>query len=110
MQNPEAVTALAALAHPHRLSVFRLLVERGPAGYAAGELAERIGIPSSSLAFHTQHLRQAGLLSRRRFGRRLTYAADFAAMNDLIGYLTENCCAESVVDCAGADRSTRTGR
>ena len=86
------VTALAALAHEHRLALFRLLVERGPDGLAAGAIAEALGLAPSSLTFHLQHLHRAGLVSQRRVGRNLIYAADFAAMNGLLAYLTHNCC------------------
>jgi ArsR family transcriptional regulator, arsenate/arsenite/antimonite-responsive transcriptional repressor len=96
------VTALAALAHEHRLAVFRLLVERGPDGLAAGVIAGQVGIAPSSLTFHLQHLHRAGLLTQRRVGRSLIYAADFAAMNGLLSYLTRNCCGreESAADLA----------
>ncbi|HEX7080328.1 MAG TPA: metalloregulator ArsR/SmtB family transcription factor [Gammaproteobacteria bacterium] len=93
MKTRDAIEALAALAHEHRLAVFRLLVERGPEGLPAGEIAERIGLLPSSLTFHLQHLTRAGLLTQRRMGRQLIYAADFDAMNALVGYLTENCCS-----------------
>ena len=86
------VDALSALAHEHRLAVFRLLVEQGPEGASAGAIAERIGVVPSSLTFHVQALQRAGLITQRRVSRQLFYAADFSAMNDLIGYLTRNCC------------------
>ena len=86
------VPALAALAHAHRLAAYRLLVERGPDGLAAGLIAERLALPPSSLTFHLQHLHRAGLITQRRVGRNLIYAADFTAMNGLIFYLTRNCC------------------
>ncbi|HYF07645.1 MAG TPA: helix-turn-helix domain-containing protein [Acetobacteraceae bacterium] len=92
MDSPHAVNALGALAHEHRLAVYRMLVERGPSGLAAGAIAERLGIPASSLTFHLQHLLRAGLATQRRVSRQLIYAADFAAMNALVGFLTENCC------------------
>lgn len=92
MDSPQAVQALAALAHETRLAVFRMLVERGPDGLAAGSIAERLGIPPSSLTFHVQHLHRARLITQRRVSRQLIYAADFAAMNGLVGFLTENCC------------------
>jgi len=92
MDTSHAVQALAALAHHTRLALFRLLVERGPDGLPAGVIAERLGIPPSSLTFHVQHLHRAGLITQRRLGRQLIYAADYAAMNGLVGYLTENCC------------------
>ena len=92
MQAPEAVDALGALAHEHRLAIYRLLVERGPEGLAAGVIAERLGIAPSSLTFHLQHLQRAGLIVQRRVSRQLIYAADFSRMNALVGFLTENCC------------------
>jgi ArsR family transcriptional regulator, arsenate/arsenite/antimonite-responsive transcriptional repressor len=92
MHSPEAVTALGALAHEHRLAIYRLLVERGPDGLAAGVIADRLGIAPSSLTFHLQHLQRAGLIVQRRMSRQLIYAADFEQMNALVGFLTENCC------------------
>jgi DNA-binding transcriptional ArsR family regulator len=89
------VDKLAALAQPHRLAVFRLLVVAGPEGQAAGDIAERLGLPASSLSFHLAHLKRAGLVTVVREGRSLLYAADFAAMRGLIAFLTENCCAGS---------------
>lgn len=86
------VERLAALAQPHRLAAFKLLVEAGPVGVPAGEIGVRLDMPASTLSFHLAQLRRAGLVSQRRDGRSLIYAADFAAMNALIGYLTENCC------------------
>jgi DNA-binding transcriptional ArsR family regulator len=100
MKADKAVTALGAVAHEHRLAIFRMLVERGPDGLPAGLIAGRLGVPPSSLTFHLQQLRQAGLLTQRRLGRQLIYAADFAAMNGLIAYLTENCCGGQAADCA----------
>lgn len=104
-----AVGALAALAHDHRLTVFRMLVERGPDGLAAGVIAERLGVPASSLTFHLQHLLRSGLATQRRVGRQLIYAADFAAMNTLVGFLTENCCGRGVAGCVPQDKPTATG-
>jgi ArsR family transcriptional regulator len=97
----QTVAALAALAHEHRLMAYRLLVEAGPGGLPAGVLAERLGIPPSSLTFHLQHLLRAGLLSQRRVGRQIIYAMIPAAMNALVGYLTQNCCGGQAV-CAPA--------
>jgi DNA-binding transcriptional ArsR family regulator len=88
----DVIESLAALAHEHRLAIFRLLVEEGPDGLPAGEIAVRIGLVPSSLTFHLQHLSRAGLLTQRRVGRQLLYATDFGVMNALVGYLTENCC------------------
>lgn len=87
-----AVAALAALAHDHRLAVFRLLVQAGPEGMAAGSIAEALDMPASSLSFHLAHLNRAGLTDQRREGRSLIYSAAYPAMNALVGFLTENCC------------------
>ena len=96
------VAALGALAHEHRLAIYRLLVERGPEGLSAGAIGERVGLVPSSLTFHLQNLQRAGLIAHRRVGRQLIYSADFDAMNGLIGYLTENCCGQSKSECATA--------
>lgn len=95
MNSSHAVEALSALAHEHRLAIYRLLVEAGPPGLNAGTIAARLKMPPSSLTFHLQHLHRAGLLTQQRNSRQLIYAADFSAMNGLVGYLTENCCAGS---------------
>jgi len=92
MIESDAVTALAALAQESRLSVYRLLVKRGPEGYPAGEIATRLGIPGPTLSFHLKELAQAGLVAARREGRYLHYSASFERMNGLVAYLTENCC------------------
>ena len=97
MKNEQAVVALGALAHEHRLAIFRLLVTAGPSGLAAGVIADELGVPPSSLTFHTQALVRAGLATQRRASRQLIYAADFAAMSGLVGYLTENCCGGNAV-------------
>lgn len=99
MDGSQAVQALAALAHGTRLAIFRMLVERGPDGLPAGVIAERLGVPPSSLTFHVQHLHRAGLVTQRRVSRRLIYAADFAGMNGLVGFLTENCCGRGMSAC-----------
>ena len=98
MNAEAAVTALGALAQEHRLAVFRLLVQAGPEGLAAGAIAERLGIPASSLSFHLAQLSKAGLVGQERRHRSIIYRADYAAMNGLVSYLVENCCAGS--DCA----------
>lgn len=92
MKLPDAVSALGAIANEHRLAVYRLLVARGPDGLAAGVIADRVGLHPSSLTFHLQQLQHAGLVTQRRVGRKIIYAADFTTMNALVGYLTENCC------------------
>ncbi len=88
----EVIAALAALAQEHRLAAFRLLVEAGPDGVSAGDLADRLSIPRSSLSFHLNQMMQAGLIVQRRESRSLIYSADFATMAALVGFLTENCC------------------
>ncbi len=92
MNSHAATEALSALANEHRLAVFRLLVQAGPDGRAAGVIAEKLDLPASSLSFHLAHLKRAGLILQRRESRSLIYSADFAAMNGLVGFLTENCC------------------
>lgn len=92
MEKTSVLTGLAALAQESRLDAFRLLVERGPAGLAAGDIAAQLGLPGATLSFHLKELRRAGLVTCRRAGRSLIYAADFDAMRGLVGYLTENCC------------------
>lgn len=92
MRSETAIRALGALAQEHRLAAFRLLVEAGPTGLAAGALAERLAIAPSSLSFHLAQLANAGLVAQVRQGRSIIYTADFAAMGALVGYLTENCC------------------
>jgi DNA-binding transcriptional ArsR family regulator len=98
MESQSAVTALSALAQENRLSVFRLLVRAGPDGVAAGEIAAELDIPNATLSFHLNQLRHADLVSFRRTGRSLIYAAKYDSMNELLAYLTENCCQGSV-DC-----------
>jgi ArsR family transcriptional regulator len=95
MKAPDAVASLAALAHESRLAVYRMLVEAGPEGLPAGVIATRLRLPPSSLTFHLQNLHRAGLITQQRMSRQLIYSADFTVMNDLVGYLTENCCARS---------------
>ncbi|MDA8051097.1 MAG: helix-turn-helix domain-containing protein [Rhodospirillales bacterium] len=96
----QMVAALGALAHETRLAAYRLMVEAGPAGVPAGLIAERLGIPPSSLTFHLQQLLHAGLVTQRRQSRQIIYAADFAAMNGLMNFLTANCCGRDTVICA----------
>lgn len=92
MKIKTAVQSLAALAQETRLAVFRLLVEAGPAGINAGAIAEATGIPAATLSFHIAQLARVGLVVARREGRFIFYSADFAAMDGLIVYLTDNCC------------------
>lgn len=102
MQPDTAVHILAALAHDSRLAIYRMLVEQGPDGLPAGAIARRLGMALSSLTFHVQHLHRAGLVTQRRVGRQIFYAADYAAMNGLVGFLTENCCGRGAAGDAGA--------
>ena len=92
MKSEIAVAALGALANEHRLAVFRLLVQAGPEGQPAGAIAEALEMPASSLSFHLAHLTRVGLIAQRRESRSLIYSADFAVMNSLLGFLTDNCC------------------
>lgn len=95
MERTDAVAALAALAQESRLDAFRLLVRAGPEGLAAGEVASALGLPPNTLTFHFDRLRMAGLVTVRREGRSMIYAAQYEAMNGLLAYLTENCCSGS---------------
>lgn len=92
MDSSRAVVALGALAQEHRLALFRLLVQAGPEGRAAGAIAEALGIPNSSLSFHLAQLSRAGLIEPERRHRSLIYRANYDAMDALVGYLMENCC------------------
>jgi DNA-binding transcriptional ArsR family regulator len=92
VDSPEAIGALGALAQEHRLAAFRLLVQAGDGGMAAGSIAEALGLPNSSLSFHLAQLSRAGLIRQERQHRSLIYRADYGAMNALVGYLMENCC------------------
>ncbi len=107
MDIPATIRALAALAQEHRLAVFRLLVQAGDEGMAAGAIAEKLRVPASSMSFHLAQLTNAGLIMQRRQSRSLIYTADYAAMNSLMGYLTENCCggASCAPDAACAPNS-----
>jgi ArsR family transcriptional regulator, arsenate/arsenite/antimonite-responsive transcriptional repressor len=99
MKPSEVVDALGALAHEYRLGIYRLLVEQGPEGLPAGAIGERIGLQPSSLTFHLQALQRAGLITQIRASRQLIYSADYAAMNDLVGFLTDKCCSASGSAC-----------
>lgn len=92
MDARSAVVALSALAHEHRLAVYRVLVEAGPDGMSAGVIAERVGLTPSSLTFHLQQLLHAGLVTKRRLSRQQFYAMVPDMMNGLVAYLTEHCC------------------
>jgi ArsR family transcriptional regulator, arsenate/arsenite/antimonite-responsive transcriptional repressor len=92
MEKQAALAALAALAQESRLDIYRLLVQAGSAGIPAGQIGERLELPAPTLSFHLNQLRQAGLISFQRQGRSLIYATEYEKMNDLLAYLTENCC------------------
>jgi ArsR family transcriptional regulator len=96
METSKVLLALAALAQETRLAVYRMLVEHAPEGLPAGQIAERLDIAAPSLSFHLKELWRAGLIAPRQDGRFVWYRADLSAMNHLIGYLTENCCRDSV--------------
>lgn len=91
-EEQDVVKALAALAQPHRLRVFRTLVVAGQSGTTPGAIAAAIGLPAATLSFHLKELLHAGLVSQERSGRNLIYRAEYARMNAVLGYLTENCC------------------
>jgi len=92
MKSAQVVKALSALAQPTRLALYRLLVARGPEGMAAGQVAEKLKVSPATLSFHFRTLSHAGLIESRQKGRFIYYAANFAAMNDMLAFLTDNCC------------------
>jgi DNA-binding transcriptional ArsR family regulator len=100
MKNADALAALAALSQENRLAVFRLLVQAGPEGLPAGQVAETIDIAPNALTFHFDRLRSAGLVTVRREGRSMIYSAQFETMNALLAFLTENCCQGAPEQCA----------
>jgi ArsR family transcriptional regulator len=102
MKTADVIVALGALAHEHRLAIYRLLVEQGPQGYPAGVIGERVGLVPSTLTFHLQSLQRAGLIKQLRASRQLIYSADYSVMNELVGYLTDKCCAAADQGCAAA--------
>src|SRR5580704_14296826 len=102
MEKTNAVAALAALAQDNRLDVFRLLVQAGSEGMPAGEIASALKLAPNTLTFHFDRLRGAGLVTVRRDGRSMIYAARFETMNGLVSFLTENCCQGALVSCAPA--------
>lgn len=110
MKMTEAVEALAALAQDTRLAIYRLLVQHGASGMAAGEIATELGVMPATLSFHLKELGHAGLVKARHQGRFIFYSADFEAMTELIGFLTENCCGGNVVACLPPPVAAATGR
>ena len=105
METKQAIQALSALAQETRLAIFRLLVQAGPAGLAAGAIGEKLDLPPATLSFHLAGLARAGLAQSRQEGRFVIYTADYAAMNTLVGFLTDNCCQG-----AACETSSRTRR
>jgi DNA-binding transcriptional ArsR family regulator len=102
----DAIKSLAALAQGTRLDIYRLLVQKGPEGLAASAIAEKLDLPNATLSFHVKGLTQAGLVTSRQEGRFIYYAANYAAMDELVGFLTENCCAGE--DCGVACQPAKT--
>ena len=105
METKQAIQSLSALAQESRLSIFRLLVQSGPAGMAAGAIGEALGLPPATLSFHLAGLTRAGLAQSRQDGRFVIYSADFASMNALVGFLTENCCQGAACETTARTRS-----
>ena len=106
METNEAVRALSALAQGTRLAVFRLLVQQGPSGLAAGEIAASLDISPATLSFHLKELSHAGLVTSRQESRFIFYSADFAAMNELLAF-TENCCAADSGSCSSSAQACK---
>jgi len=102
MDTTSAIESLGALAQETRLKIYRLLIEAGGEGMAAGAIAERLDIPASSLSFHLAELQRAGLIAQRRESRSLIYSANYRAMTALVAYLSENCCGGNLAACAPA--------
>jgi ArsR family transcriptional regulator, arsenate/arsenite/antimonite-responsive transcriptional repressor len=100
MKSIDAVESLGALAQESRLALFRLLVKRGPEGFIPTQLAEKLDLPRPTLSFHLKELQRAGLIEARREGRFLYYSPNFPRMNELLGFLTENCCSLADTTCA----------
>jgi ArsR family transcriptional regulator len=100
MKSTQVVKALSALAQSTRLSVYRLLVVHGPEGMVAGQIAEKLNVSPATLSFHFKTLSHAGLIESRQEGRFIYYAANFAVMNSIVAFLTENCCGGNQAACA----------
>jgi ArsR family transcriptional regulator len=105
VETTQALQSLAALAQESRLAIFRLLVQAGPAGMAAGAIGEKLDLPPATLSFHLAGLTRAGLAQSRQEGRFVIYRADYAAMNALVGFLTDNCCQGA--QCEASPRTRR---
>jgi DNA-binding transcriptional ArsR family regulator len=107
MKSIYAVKALAALAQESRLAIFRLLVARGPEGLSAGAIGDKLAIAPATLSFHLKELANAGLVAARAQGRFVIYSTDFQIMNDLLGFLTDNCCGGNPCTPAAACKPAR---
>ncbi len=105
-----AVEALSALANDSRLAIFRLLIQEGTDGLPAGEVGQRLDIPANALSFHLTRLRYAGLVTSQRNGRQIIYAADYEGMQELMGFLTENCCQSASEGCSSDCPPTWSGQ
>jgi DNA-binding transcriptional ArsR family regulator len=110
VETTQAVQALSALAQGSRLSIFRLLVQAGPAGMAAGSIGEKLELPPATLSFHLAGLTRAGLADSRQDGRFVIYTANFPNMNRLVAYLTENCCGGNSCDISLGDKHEKASR
>lgn len=99
MKSKDVIEGLAALAQESRLALFRLLVKRGPEGFTPTQLTEKLGVPAPTLSFHLKELQRAGLIQARREGRFLFYSPNFPHMNQLLEFLTDNCCILAEKDC-----------
>jgi ArsR family transcriptional regulator len=110
MEMMQAVQSLSALAQESRLSIFRLLVQAGPEGMAAGSIGEKLDLPPATLSFHLAGLTRAGIARSRQEGRFVIYTADFDSMNRLVGYLTENCCGGKSCDVKPGGKNEETTR
>ncbi|MGJ0534340.1 ArsR/SmtB family transcription factor [Methylocystis sp.] len=106
MEKHDAIAALVALGHETRLDIFRLLMQAGPKGLAAGQIAERLALPPATLSFHLSQLKHADLITFRRESRSLIYSAAYPVMNELLAYMTENCCQGATDACEAAAPST----
>jgi ArsR family transcriptional regulator len=104
MKPAQVVKALAALAQPTRLAIYRLLVARGPEGMAAGQVADKLKVAPATMSFHFRTLSHAGLVESRQDGRFIYYAANFTVMNAMVAYLTENCCGGNPDACMPANK------
>lgn len=104
MKSDQVIKALAALAQPTRLAIYRVLVACGPAGMAAGQVAEKLKVAPATMSFHFKTLSHAGLIESRQDGRFIYYAANFTVMNGMVAYLTENCCGGNPEVCNPANK------